>query len=489
MTETKPPMSNAHRKALPSADRVQLKLLPPATLALLTLVSRVLCRGSVYWADGPAHIRSILEKVYVIQPPGYWLFNRIAGLFPNPITAISVMNIVFSVAAVVVFYYSALFFTGRRSAFLAALAYSSIFYIWFSGEVHSTYASQALFPVATFYALLRYDRDNASWMLWLAAFLFAAGAGLRPSDGAFLLPMLVYFSAARLPRKRAALFLAVSVALCLAWVIPTALAYGNSVSGLPGVGAYMSKIVKVRSITAGVNAKSIANIVRYGVPLLVAFWPVLIVAVSNVIHDWGDWRIRMMLLWILPGSLFFTLSYMSNAPYLNFLSAAVLLLAVSSPRMMAVTAVWNSVFFLSFSPTPSQRLVVQVWDSYATQYTRYGIEHQWWPNLSKLVARSVDDGVVPEMPGKSSSAQEWRAEISVIAAEWMNSRDFPSQASASKRLPQADKSFDLVILSDGTEHRGRKHMLLHEDKRVGANVCVRVPLEYTLLMEDEHRRP
>jgi 4-amino-4-deoxy-L-arabinose transferase-like glycosyltransferase len=377
-------MMNIRRSALFSPEHVQVKLLPPVTLAMFTLVTRVLCRGSLYWADGPRHNRSILEKAYVIQPPGYWLFNRIAGLFPNPITAISVMNISFSVAAVAVFYYSALFFTGRRNAFLAALAYSSIFYIWFSGEVHSTYASQLLFPVSTFYALLRYERDKASQFLWLAAVLFATGAGLRPSDGAFLFPMLVYYSAVRLPRRKAALFLAVSIVLCLTWVIPTALAYRHSASGFPGVRAHMSNIVKTRSILAGVNMNSVANITRYVFPLLVAFWSILIIAVLNITHHWNDWRIRMLLLWILPGSLFFTLSYMSNAPYLNYLSAAVLLLAVSAPRMMVVTAVWNTVLFLGFSPIPSKRLSINVWNCYAVEYTRYAIEHHWDPNLSQV---------------------------------------------------------------------------------------------------------
>jgi 4-amino-4-deoxy-L-arabinose transferase-like glycosyltransferase len=377
-------MLNVRRRVLFSPDRVQIKILPPVTLALFTLLTRVLCLGTLYFADGPAHIRSILEKTYVIQPPGYWLFNRIAGLFPNPITAISVMNVLFSVAGVVVFYYTALFFTGRRNAFLSALAYSCIFYIWFSAEVHSTYASQVLFPVATFCALLHYERDKANWWLWLAAALFAFGAGLRPSDGAFLLPMLVYFSAVRLPRKKAVLFLTSAFVLCLAWVVPTALAYNHSVSGLHGVAAYVSSIVKVRSVTVGVNVYSMANIIRYVFPLIVAFWPVLTIAVLNMIRHREDWRTRMILLWILPGSLFFTLSYMSCAPYLDFLSAAVLLLAVSSPRMMAVTAVWNAVLFLSFSPIPSKRLLVNVWNCYVIQDTRYAIEHQWWPNLSQV---------------------------------------------------------------------------------------------------------
>ena len=382
-----------------SGDSLQGRLVPPLALAIFTLVTRVLCSGSLYFNDGPNQVRAILKKVYVVQPPGYWLFNRIAGLFPNPTTAITVMNILFSVAGVVVFYYAALFFTGRKNAFLAALAYSSIFYIWFSGEVHSTYASQLFFPVSIFYALLRYERNKAkSWLLWLAAVLFAVGAGLRPSDGAFLFPMLVYFSAVRLPGRKAALFLALSLALCLAWVVPTALVYHHFdhayFAGLPAESAssYTMNIIKVRSVLAGVNAYSLANVTRYVFPLVVAFWPVLTIAVLSIIRHWEDWRIRMLLIWILPGSLFFVLSYISVAPYLNFLSAAVLLLAVRAPRMMAVTTVWNIILFLSFCPiqNPSQRLSVNVWNNYIVQFTRYAIDHKSQPiNLYQLNPEGV----------------------------------------------------------------------------------------------------
>ena len=115
----------------------------PLLLAIFTLATRLVFHGPVYFADGPAHVQSILDKVYVIQPPGYWLFNHTAGLFGDPTLAISAMNILFSVAGVVVFYLAACFFCGRRVAFTAALAYSCIFFLWFAGEVHSTYASQA----------------------------------------------------------------------------------------------------------------------------------------------------------------------------------------------------------------------------------------------------------------------------------------------------------------------------------------------------------
>lgn len=363
-------------------------LLFPVLLAVFVLVTRLLCRGSLYFADGPAHVESIIAKVFVIQPPGYWLFNHIGGLYGDPVVAITVMNISFSVAGVVVFYYTACFFTGRWNAFLAALAYSTVFYIWFSGEVHSTYASQILFPVATFNALLSHERDRAKWMLWLAAGIFAVGAGLRPSDGVFMIPMVLYFAAFRLQRREALTFLSLISVLCLCWVVPTLVAlhnfreYGD---GIHDSSAYFEYIVTCKSVLTGLNGYTLANSARYVIPLLAAFWPVLGIAVLNAVRNWNDWRVKSMVIWVIPGSLFFLLFLITDPTFLNFLSAAILLLAVGSPRMTAVTALSNSILFLAMAPIPSQKIIVNVADCYVLQYTRYGIQHHSNLRLSEIL--------------------------------------------------------------------------------------------------------
>jgi hypothetical protein len=97
-----------------STPGITARFVPPFALAAFTLATRVFFHGPLYFADGPQHLRCILDKTYIIQPPGYWLFNRIAGLCLDPLLAISDMNIFFSVAGVVVFYYTALFFAGRK---------------------------------------------------------------------------------------------------------------------------------------------------------------------------------------------------------------------------------------------------------------------------------------------------------------------------------------------------------------------------------------
>ena len=190
-------------------------LLLPAMLAVFMLVSRILCRGPLYFGDGPAEIAALQRRFtsFSRRATGFSFGCR---PFSDPVLAMTIMNILFSVAGVIVFYYAACLFASRLNAFLAALAYSTVFYLWFSGEIHSTYASQILFPIATFYALVRYERNEirddarngARWLLWLAALLFAVGAGMRPTDGAFLIPLVLYFAIFRMPRKEGFLFLA-----------------------------------------------------------------------------------------------------------------------------------------------------------------------------------------------------------------------------------------------------------------------------------------
>jgi 4-amino-4-deoxy-L-arabinose transferase-like glycosyltransferase len=361
----------------------------PLLLAGFVLVSRVLCRGPLYFGDGPSHVASIADKSYIIQPPGYWLFNRIAGLFADPVLAISVMNILFSVAGVVVFYYAARFFTKPLGAFAAAFAYGTIFYAWFSGEIHCTYASQLFFPVATFYLFLRYDHEKTARLLWIAALVYAIGTGFRPSDGVFLVPLVLYFAIFRIPRKERFIFLSLIPLFCLSWIIPTWIAfrqYGDG--GVQGFATYVSYITRVQSVLSGVRMYTLANPVRYLLPLLVGFWPVLGLAVRNAIRMWSDWRVKALILWIVPGSLFFIVILISDAPYLNFLSAAILLLAIAGPRpasrWMTVTALWNAVVFLALGPIPSQKLPVNIVNSYVLRTTRGAIKQRYTLKLSQM---------------------------------------------------------------------------------------------------------
>lgn len=362
-------------------------------LAVGVLISRVSCSGPVYFADGPSHVEVILDHSYVIQPPGYWLFNRCAGLFPNAGWGLLGLNWLFSVLGVVVFYNTAKLLVARDLARWAAAAYASIFFLWFSGGVHSSYASQVLFPALCLYLLLRYRESGKLAFLLGASFAFALGAGLRPSDGAFLAPF--YVSAALLfgTWKKAILGFVATFVLCAMWLVPTYFAY--RMAGFDA--GYTPRILgSVSILVHGVTRESMANVARFLVPFLTAFWPILL-AVPIAFRRFRSDLEWLLLLWILPGSLFFILVYIADATYLNYLSAGALLLSVLciqhkrvAIRALLVMLLWNSTVFLIGSPIISRHLAVEIVDCYCLKYTRFAIRHQWAPNLAEVISKGVE---------------------------------------------------------------------------------------------------
>jgi hypothetical protein len=364
----------------------------PWLVALLLLAARILTTGPVYFADGPAHVRAVQAHRFVIEPPGYWLFNQAAGLFLNPERGISFMNWGFSVAGVLVFYYAARLLVRESIAKLGCAVYAAIFYAWFSGNVHSTYASQLFFPVLLFLFLILHLKEPCMAYLLGASSAFAIGAGFRPSDGAFLGVMFVYYLVRHAPRKQAVVAFSVAVLLCVGWLLPTVFCYRSS-TGMGYFIAYLASITTIVSpLKNGLRYRSMANIARFLVPLATAFWLLAYPALKSL-GRLRDPRVQLLWLWITPGACFLTLIYMSDAPYLNFLTAAVLLLAMTEMDMsglrwgrllLASCLVCNVAFYLFFSPLPGNSLGVNVLNLYSGKYTRYGVKNRWQPNLSEV---------------------------------------------------------------------------------------------------------
>ena len=371
----------------------------PWLLAVVVLLSRLLTRFPLYYGDGPKHIRAIQTHSFVIQPPGYWLFNRLAGLFSDPALAISLFNIFCSTMGVVVFYYCARDLLTKRSlARWGAAIYAAIFYAWFSAEVHSTYASQLLFPVLALYLFFEHQRTGRARYLYFAAAAFAIGAGLRPSDGAFLLPFVLWQLIRCYPRRRAVVAAALITALCLAWLVPNVLALerAKSWSSSPAdtVGSYASLVLSRRSIVwNGINKLTLANVTRVVVAICFAFWPFLLPLVFSGFRGL-DSRARELALWIFPGLLFFLATIFSEAPYLNFATAAILLMGLmllenSTRRLTIATAVlclaWNIGFFLFFKPMLTMSMPINTVNCYAGRFTLFSLRHRAFPNLSDVV--------------------------------------------------------------------------------------------------------
>jgi 4-amino-4-deoxy-L-arabinose transferase-like glycosyltransferase len=304
------------------------------------------------------------------------------------------------VLGVVVFYYCArILFAQRALAMWGSAIYAWVFYVWFSAEIHSTYASQLFFPVLVFYCFLQYERTGRAWHLYLAAAAFAIGTGMRPSDGAFLLPFVCWRLIRLRPRNRVVVACAVITVLCLAWLVPTAFAYErvhwSSLSGFKGtIGPFFAGTLSQRSFVAkGFNSLTLANVTRVLVALLFAFWPFLLPLILRR-NRRLDSRAIELALWIIPGLVFFLISYFADAPYLNFATAPIILLGLlllenCTKRIITTTAVlclvWNVGFFLFFRPAVTRSLPMNIVNVYAGRFTLFSLKHRASPDLSEVV--------------------------------------------------------------------------------------------------------
>ncbi len=342
------------------------------------LLARALTSGPAYFADAGRHLTAIANHSYVIQPPGYWLFNRVGGLFPDPELGILVLNWCFSALGCVVFYACARRLVRQPLAELGALLYATVFFSWFSGNVHSTYASQLLFAPLTFYCILRFrESQQARWLFAIGA-SFAIGAGLRPSDGIFLAP-LVFAFAMQLPRKQGTVLAVVITMLCVAWLVPNEVALHRHAAR--NTGEQLSGVA-VGAIALGrLNLYTLSNALRFLLPLALALGPVglFLIPVRN-------WLAERLWLWVLPGSLFFLLIYISDAPYLDCLLGGFILiglLGLNSCRnqRLAVAALTlsiaiNTCFYLGYRPIRSRSGAAAVINKDLGMYSYYAVRNR-----------------------------------------------------------------------------------------------------------------
>jgi 4-amino-4-deoxy-L-arabinose transferase-like glycosyltransferase len=353
------------------------------------LASRALTSTSAYFADAAIYLGAIANHTYVIQAPGYWLFNRTASLFPNPETGIAMMNWFFSAAGAVAFYLAARKLTSENVARVAAIAYASIFYAWFSGDIHSPYASQLFFPVAAFLFALQYQEDPRPGWLMAAGAMFALGTGFRPSDGVFFAPAFLYaLSKARW--KHVLACVGVIVPICLAWFIPQRIALSHVTDPVEkSTGGHLASIAS-GLLASGFSSYALANVLRYVLPLGLAFFPLLFLILQGKVN-------RLLWLWILPASAFFLLVYVSDAPYLDILAAPFLLLAATNSSvpekrkilLFAACAAMNVVFYLGCRPitfrNPELQSVEYLFEADLGKYTWYDLQHHYQPLARELL--------------------------------------------------------------------------------------------------------
>ena len=349
-------------------------------LGIAVLIVRALTSGPAYFADGPRHLAAIANHTYVIQPPGYWLFNRLGGLFPNAEHGLLMMNWCFSALGCMAIYGCARRLVASPLAELGAVLYATAFFAWFSGNVHSTYASQLLFPPLTFYLMLRYREDKRTLWVCAVAASYAIGAGFRPSDGVFMAPLLFLFFL-QLQRKQMLVLVSLVVVICLGWLIPAQIA--QRLYHADSAGAELGRVAMGAMLLGKFNVYTIANAIRFFLPLAVALGP----AAFYILRT-GNKAALSLWVWVLPGTLFFLLLFISDAPYLNCLLGGLVLLCLtgmnlSRNRRLALAVLICSIvinlgFYLGFRPLPLRSHAYDIVEKDLGNYSLYAVKHQFF---------------------------------------------------------------------------------------------------------------
>jgi Dolichyl-phosphate-mannose-protein mannosyltransferase len=353
-------------------------------LGAIGFFSRYVTRGTLYFGDAPGIVQSIRDHRYVIEPPGYWLYARAGSLFPDPVWGLAILNELFAgFGAVVFFFLCRKFGLSRALSTLATLAYVSVFFSWFAGDIQTSHGSQFLFAPLIVLSFLLYRDKHSYPRLVFCAVSFAAGAGMRPSDGVFMAPLFLFLLVQYVPGwPRRILLLVIAAAGCVAWYIPTQMAMLN-----PAVNTTRNELHGMAARTSlllnGLNFHTLTNVARVVVPMLAAFW-MMIPAIF-----WRRTRMqnRILLLWLVPGLAFFLLVSMAEAQYLTFLAGGVILLAAlteKKPRAviaLLICLVFNTWIFVGARPLPSNNKVSQAINFYVVKCSSYGIRHKWNLNI------------------------------------------------------------------------------------------------------------
>ena len=320
-----------------AADRCDYLL--AGALGLLTVLSRLPFRARMLYNWDAVQFALALREYDVVKhqphPPGYILYvglGRIVNAWlHDPTGAYVILSVAFSGLTTVVVYLLARDVYDRATALAAAtvLAVSPLF--WFYGSVGLTYAGEALFASSVAYFAFR-ALDGSEADAWLAAAYLAVAAGMRQSLLLLLFPMWLVAGALGTRRPRTVIIgLGILGSLTLVWFVPMIALTGGLARYIDASLYLADSVVRPTSIVAGPFDTTLRMSRYLFESVLVALGPL---ALAALLLPWyvrrHGWTRRewLLLVWIVPPVLVYTLVHFGQAGYvLTFLPALVVLLA------------------------------------------------------------------------------------------------------------------------------------------------------------------
>jgi hypothetical protein len=380
-------------------------------LTLFTLWLRIASASGPYFVDAARHISAIETGKLVIHTPGYFLFNLSGFILSHLLhvsagSALHILNVAFSVAGVAVFYLLISRLLASRllsrenqpgaSPFWLSLAYTCSPIVWFSADIHSSYAAMTFFA-----PLLILVLEVDQRFVW-ACVVWALMTGFRPSDGVFVLPWML-FHALRYPWKQRLAGVFAAIAIVAAWWVPTAQRYGGSLLLPLSSSRQQSHKLAQGILTGHLSVHAAVNAV-HAVAGIIMTWGLLTPAVYLGAIAWKRSAIaRSMTIFLAPGLAFFLLYYFSDGPYLAYIAAAGFVLAgvhlanrpPATQRTIHAVAISASVLFMILARPangkPSKLRAVT--DAYFVRYSVPSLKEQRDPRLASLLGACHDQSV------------------------------------------------------------------------------------------------
>lgn len=374
-----------------------------AAVALLALASRLASISGPYFSDAFRHIRAIESGRMVIQPPGYFVFNLSAWLLSRALhvsaaNALQGMNVAFSVAGAVVFYLLATRLETGSSPLLLSLNYVCSPVVWFSGDVHSSYAA------VTFFAPLLLLVVESERQFVLGSLVWALMTAFRASDGVFVLPWMIYRSR-DCSRKQRFTAIGVAAPITAAWWTLTIERYrsGGPLSPLRYSGVQAKRLAQ-GVLTGNFGIHALVN-AFHALSGMIVTWGLLLPAVClGAAACARNARSRSMVIFLAPGLAFFLLYYVSDAPYFAYTAAAGMILAgeylarrpTKAARATLLFAICASLVFMLAARTVATNgsRARAVADAYFLKYSVPSLKEHKDPRLAALLGACKDADVL-----------------------------------------------------------------------------------------------
>ena len=279
---------------------------------------------------------------------------------------------------------------------MLSLAYICSPIVWFSGDVHSSYAS------VTFFApLLILVVECERRFVW-GCVIWALLTAFRPSDGVFVLPWMVYHSL-QFRWKERLVGIAAAAPITAAWWIATAERYdGRLLTPFLSSGEQANKLAQ-GVLTGEFGLHALVN-AFHAVAGIIMTWGVLAPLLCLGATAWmRNATARSMTIFLLPGLAFFLLYYVSDSPYFAYLAAAGMILAgtyieewsAKARHSVYAAAICSSMLFMlcarpADENTSKARAVA---DAYFLKYSIPALREQKDPRLASLLAACSDRDV------------------------------------------------------------------------------------------------